>query len=243
MIKLSYNFRLPISVLFLLLIIHMEYNVSFGQNLNNNQSDSVKLLKGEKYFRDLLVPGNALEIIVFPDSTSFLNNIYPIDDQGNILLPILGKVNIMKKSYSELTNFLVNSYSQYLKYPFIQVKPLIRISILGGVQRPGMYYIDPTFSLWHLIRISGGPLEEDGLKKMRWERDRKTVRKDLIPLLESGQSLLSVGFKSGDQIWVPSPTRPSLLTKINRVLPLITFGVTAFTIYLYFQFGRVRRGL
>lgn len=191
--------------------------------------------------RKPFVPGDAIMISVFPDTSSFLNQIFPIDDRGYVELPIYGKVKITNMSESELIEFLKTKYRDYLRYPFLQVKPLIRVSILGGIPRPGLYYFDPDRSLWDLLYMAGGTTDEDGLKQMRWERDRKVIKKNLIPYFQSGSSLKSIGFRSGDQIWVRTPGKPGFWEKFARFLPLVTLTTTIFTLYLTYQRTAVAR--
>jgi protein involved in polysaccharide export with SLBB domain len=150
--------------------------------------------------------GDGLRITVPLDSTSFINGIYPIDGDGNIFLPIIGQYNVTSRSPEEIKEFLKSTYEQYLHYPEIQVTPLIRVGLLGGFNRSGMYYVEPQSSMWDLISMAGGTVHERGLKKMTWERDRKVLNRNLIPYLESGESLQAIGFKSGDQIWTPPTT-------------------------------------
>ena len=91
---------------------------------------------------------------------------------------------------------------QYFRIPNIQVQGLIRISVLGGFNTPGLFYVDPNESLWNVLRRAGGTIEGDDLVRMTWERDNEVIKQNLITLLESGKSLKQLGFKSGDQIWV-----------------------------------------
>ncbi len=181
------------------------------------------------------VPGDAVFISTFPDTTSFLNNIFPIDDRGYVELPILGKVKISHMTEAEFKQFLKENFQDYLRYPYIYVKPMIRISVLGGVFRPSLYYVDPHQSLWEVLYMAGGTIDEDGLKQMRWERDGEVVEDDLIPYLQNGTSLKAMGFRSGDQIWVRTPTKPTLLEEIMRYTPLVTMAVTITTLWLTYQ--------
>ena len=147
--------------------------------------------------------GDGLRIVVYPDSASFLNNIYPIDSDGNIFLPVAGKVKVTSMTVEQLIMFLQKNFQQYLRYPEIQVRPLIRVSMLGGFFRPGLYYVEPDRSIWDLVYLAGGTQNEDGLKELRWERDRRVVAGNLIPYIESGDAISAIGFRSGDQIWTP----------------------------------------
>ncbi|RMF57181.1 MAG: hypothetical protein D6748_11670, partial [Calditrichaeota bacterium] len=76
---------------------------------------------------------------------------------------------------------------------------------------------------------------------MRWKRDGKNVKKNLIPYLQSGVSLRAIGFKSGDQIWVKSPGKPGFLEKLGRVSTLIGLGTSIFALYFTYQYGAIRR--
>lgn len=169
------------------------------------------------------VPGDGLRITVALDSTSFINGIYPIDGNGNIFLPVIGQYHVVSQNPQQFQDFLKKAYEQYLHYPEIQVTPLIRVGLLGGFNRSGMYYVEPHRSMWDLISMAGGTVHEKGLKKMHWERDRKVLNKNLIPYLESGKSLQSIGFKSGDQVWTPTNNRSFGEILVRDVLPVATF--------------------
>ncbi len=187
-------------------------------------------------------PGDGVLVSVFPDTASFLNRIFPIDDTGHILMPIVGKVNVSKMTEQELVDFILKNFNEYLKYPYVQVRPLIRVSVLGGVRRPGFYYIDPNRSLWELIYETGGPVREDGLKKMKWERNREFVSKDLIPYLQSGQSLAHMGLKSGDQIWTPSQRARTWVDIFRDLMIVASFFMTFYVIYRDYRRDELRYG-
>ncbi|MFP4013584.1 MAG: polysaccharide biosynthesis/export family protein [Chitinispirillaceae bacterium] len=174
--------------------------------------------------QDPFVPGDGLRITVFPDTAHFLNGVYPIDLEGYISLPLLGRFQVSAMSTRQFTEFIKNSYAQYMRFPEVQVTPLIRVSMLGGFARPGLYYIEPQRSLWDLVYIAGGPSHEEGLHKMRLERDKRIISGDLIPYYQTGQSLSSLGVKSGDQIWTPNdPERTVWDLVVGDILPVATF--------------------
>lgn len=176
---------------------------------------------GEKF-----IAGDALKITLPLDSNSFLAGVYPIDREGYVNLPIYGKYKVTSSSPGEFAAYVQKTYEQYLRYPEVQTTPLIRVSLLGGFARPGMYYVDSDRSLWDLVSLAGGTTYEHGLKKLRWERDRKEIRADLMPYLESGQSLKNIGLQSGDQIWTPSDHRSFWDVMLHDVLPVTTFALS-----------------
>jgi len=180
-------------------------------------------------------PGDGLYISTLPDTMSFFNRVISIDDMGYAEFPIIGRVEVSKMSATELTDFVKQNFQQYLRTPNVYVKPMLRASILGGVARPGLYYFDYHQSLWDIVRSAGGTMLEDGLKEMIWERDRDEVVDDLIPYFEKGISLRNMGFRSGDQLWTPSSDETFWDDFRTDVIPLLSFAVTIFTVYITYQ--------
>lgn len=180
----------------------------------------------------IFVPGDAVFISTMPDTTSFLNGLFPIDDRGFVELPIHGKAKISHMSEAEFINFIRENFRDYLRFPNLQVKPMIRLSVLGGVRRPGFYYFDANRSLWEVIYEVGGTLDEDGLKQMRWERNGGAIEKNLIPYLQTGISLREIGFRSGDQIWVRTPSKPGFWQNARTVLTAIAAVASLVAVYI-----------
>ncbi|KMQ52447.1 polysaccharide export protein [Chitinispirillum alkaliphilum] len=179
-------------------------------------------------------PGEGVRITVFPDSEHFLSGDYSIDSDGRILLPMYGEINVSSMSASQFREFITTNFKQYLRFPEVQVTPLMRISVLGGFFEPGMYYVSPKSSLWDLVYMAGGTVHENGLRRMRWERSRVIVQRDLIRYLESGVSLEEAGFRSGDQIWTPADPSKTFWSAVVRdvvirdILPLATFMLSLY---------------
>ena len=171
--------------------------------------------------------GDAFRLIVSPDTAHFLNGIFQIDDNGEALLPIVGKLKVDNMSEKKLTAFLDSQYLSYLRYPDLRVQPLIRVAMLGGFFRPGMYYLSPTSSLWDALAQAGGPVREDGLKKIHWERGNAVVKGNLLSEIEAGASLSKIGIRSGDQLWVTHiPKRDGWEIFQTGVLPILSITVT-----------------
>lgn len=186
-------------------------------------------------------PGEAIRIYAFPDTGSFVNGFYPVDGKGRIYLPIIGKMDLTGMTEKAFLDSVKAQYINYLRYPNLQVRHLIRISLLGGFQRPGLYYIDPDYSMWDAVYQTGGTVREDGLKRMVWERDRKIVSKDIIPLYQSGQPLSSIGFRSGDQLWTPVEPKNNwwqVVVKdimLSQVFPIVTTSASLYISYIMYK--------
>lgn len=187
------------------------------------KSEDSSLNKTEEF-----IPGDAIRIFLPLDTASFLNGTYPIDNNGNIVIPAHGQIRVTDYTSDELCRHLQTTYQEYLRYPEMQIEPLIRVSLQGGFVNPGFYYVRPDQSLWNVIALAGGTTSERGLKKMRWERSSSVMERNLIPALESGKSLRSLGFRSGDQIWTPVSPRSISEIIIRDVLPVATFTLSLY---------------
>jgi|GEM_PF-666481 protein involved in polysaccharide export with SLBB domain len=198
-----------------------------------------RLLSANTFEERPFMKGDAVRITVAPDTAHFINGVYHIDDNGRVFLPVVGSIKIDTMSEKELSAFLNAVYLHYLRYPSLQVQPLIRVSLLGGFQKPGLFYVNPSSSLWDVVALAGGPVREDGLKKLQWERGGMLRETALLGPVESGQSLATVGIKSGDQFWIThSPKRTGWEVFVADILPLVSISVSAVstTASLYFVY-------
>lgn len=219
----KYILHIIISVLFVC--------VSHSISKTTTNTFSANLVQSQTSGSLPFVPGDGIFVNTFPDSNSFLNRIFPIDDRGYAEFPIVGKVNVSKMSEKQLVDFIKQTFKNYLRYPNIYVKPVVRISMLGGFQRPGLYYVDINNSLWDAVYKAGGAVLEDGIYEMHWERNEDEKSDEVTKLFESGISLRAMGFRSGDQVWTPSPQARTIWDTIGDVMPILTFASSIFIMY------------
>ncbi|MFP4164672.1 MAG: polysaccharide biosynthesis/export family protein [Chitinispirillaceae bacterium] len=211
--------------LFLFIIVVMS---GAQEQKKNNEGDS----SSQVVFR----AGDALKVQVFPDTNGFPNGIYFIDSEGYVDFPVVGRISVVERSQKEISEFLKTEWAQHLRYPNVQVRPMLRVNFLGGFFRPGLYYVDPRQSLWGAVYMTGGPKRSDGFKKMVWERSGKVIKKGLVDQLESGKSLYALGFVTGDQIRVTGKPERGLWDVIRQdVFPTLTLllsvATTSLTLY------------
>lgn len=182
------------------------------------------------------VAGDAIQISTFPDTLSFLNGVFPIDDQGYIEFPVGDRINVASMNEDNLIKYLKDNYQNYLFSPNLFVKPMIRVGVVGGFVKPGFYYVEKKISLWDLIQLAGGLNSEKALNNINWERNGETVVDDITPYLENGVSLNSMGFKSGDLVWAPSPdSEDSWTFVVSKVLPVAAFATTIYLMWMTYQ--------
>jgi protein involved in polysaccharide export with SLBB domain len=208
-------------------------NSDITENTTNTETPEIEALGLSQSTVFPFQPGDGLDVNTFPDTSSFLNRTFAIDDRGYVDFPLVGRVNVMQMTEDQLIGFIKNNFKNYTRSPNVSVKPMLRLSMIGGFISPGLYYVDYGNSFWEAIRLAGGPVREDGFSEMKWERNGKKMIADLTPFIQQGVSLKQMGFKSGDIIWTPSPDAETTWDIVTRdVLPIMAFVTTLGMLYI-----------
>ena len=137
-----------------------------------------------------------------------------IDPQGNILIPILGRVSLAGLTIEEVESKISNElFARFLRVPpkvnaILAAPRPTQITLLGEVVRPG-FYIIPTGAPFNLVfNTAGGTTQRADLREIIVRRTlidgTITERKvNLYQSLQNGQSLPNINLQGGDTIIVP----------------------------------------
>lgn len=140
-----------------------------------------------------LGPGDRVRVEVAGDST--LSGDFDIDSEGRVLVPIVGLATAAGRPFGEVAREIVDGFNRELVGPLVRVIPLLRVSVLGEVQTPGLYWVDPTMTLAEVLAASGGLTDSARQEDVRIRRGA-----ELIVLSANAQILPSL--RSGDRIVV-----------------------------------------
>jgi len=111
-------------------------------------------------YRDYKIgPEDLLEISVFEDEK--LNKTLRVSFQGNINLPLLGVLKVKGLTASELEREIRDLLAEkYFQDPhvsvFIKEYRNQRISIIGAIEKPGVYEVSGQKTILDMLAISGG---------------------------------------------------------------------------------------
>ena len=156
-----------------------------------------------------------------------LNDDFVIDSRGYITLPIIGEVRAIGHTRRSLARAIEDSLS--IRAVRVTCAPLIRLTLLGAVNKPGSYLIEPKESLWELINDAGGPSNNADIRKIYVERSGKVIVKNLLQGFEQAHALEQIGVRSGDQVYVPGRSSFNIRTVVDYAT------LTASFVVLYFQ--------
>lgn len=226
----------------LLLFINLVFSAETMDTTAKNVTSTVTTVdssEGPAAYEWNFLPGDAIRIIVTPD-TGFPNGVYPVEADGFVDLPMIGPLSVKTVNRADFEKKVKDAYIPILRFSSVQVRRVMSIGFQGGFQRPGVYWVTPGSTLWRTISMTGGTIREDGLKKIKWERDGKRMDQKVIELLKNPQPIYKLGFRSGDIIRViHRPKKTGWEIFRQDVLPLISIGlssaVTAITLYEWSQ--------
>lgn len=113
-------------------------------NLEITNEIDLNYLKRFPQSNYIIAPGDALSIVVSRDYPE-LNTTSVIDGEGTISLPLINRVYVEGLTLTELKKLLTKSFSEYVKYPALQIQIInyrpIKILVDGEVNQPGLYVL------------------------------------------------------------------------------------------------------
>lgn len=146
--------------------------------------------------------GDRVVIHVAEEQT--LNDTFPVKTGGIMILPNLPPISMAGVLRSEAQPYLTAQIGKYVQHPTVIVDPLVRVSILGAVQKPGFYTVRADMLASEVVMVGGGPTAKADVRKMVIRRNTVVVRKDkeLQLALNRGTSLDALNLQAGDEIYV-----------------------------------------
>ncbi|MDT8341270.1 MAG: polysaccharide biosynthesis/export family protein [Longimicrobiales bacterium] len=150
----------------------------------------------------VLSPGDRLRISVWPDST--LSGVFPVEESGMIHLPLLGAREAAGKTVAAFREELRAGYAEDLQLPVVSLEAEFRVSVLGAVRAPGVYWVNPTYGVFDLLSRAGGfqaNAKEDQIVMTRAGGESYRIDAERLQDARSGESLLTL--RSGDRLVVP----------------------------------------
>lgn len=180
-----------------------------------------------------LRPGDVVKIQVWDQrgANEQLSGEFPIDENYNLLFPVMGELSVRGMSVQELRARVRSELGRLFTQSSVAVVPLFRVAVLGEVVRPGLYSVDPTLSVYELVALAGGPLRTANERNLRLIRNGELYPLQMNATAIAQSTLRELGVRSGDQLLVPrkSMTREDwmVLLQIGNLAVgiLVLFGV------------------
>lgn len=148
-----------------------------------------------------------LRVIEDPD----INGDYTVRDDGTILLPMIGSVDVGGLTRSEAADAIVAALREIIREPHISLEvtaPAPRpIYVAGEVMAPQVLEWRQAPTLSKALALFGGMDENADLTNIKLRRDETEVTVDLTPLIREGDFTVDVALQPEDQVFVPLKPR------------------------------------
>lgn len=154
-----------------------ENNLSYFRNLGDSPSGVMPQGMG---YDVKVIPEDELEIVVSsvaPEATAMFNlpqsntaergnlstqssprlHTYIVDKQGDIIMPVLGKLNVAGKTTSEIEEMIKTRVSATVKDPFVRVELMgFYVNVMGEVKNPHRVRVESQrFTLLDALSAAG----------------------------------------------------------------------------------------
>ncbi|MEW5918150.1 MAG: hypothetical protein AB1762_17240 [Gemmatimonadota bacterium] len=166
-------------------------------------------------------PGDRIVIRVLNDTT--ISDTFTVK-QGRMIdfqsIPHLALTGVLD---SELLGHVRTHIGKYIRDPDVQVTPLVRLQLSGGVGQPGWYQFRTDQTLSDAIMSIGGPGQNSEINKTDILRGGRVLvdRGATARALRSGKTIGDLGLRDGDEVRIAE----RFVAQTNRlwtILPIVT---------------------
>jgi len=153
-----------------------------------------------------LTPGDRV-YLQLPGESAF-DTPFTIDDQGQLRLPEAGLITVaglnIEEAEQKIRKRLSAIYRNLDELELSIMEHLIRIQVLGYVEKPGMVSLKPGSNIQMAVAEAGGARPGAQLDQFKLMRNNKTQVFNYKLYLDSGEPSQLPALKSGDTIFVPA---------------------------------------
>lgn len=150
--------------------------------------------------------GDRVRLVI--DGSVTQDDTLPVIAGSRIRLKDIGEISLAGVLRSELQAHMTKELSRYIKEVRVQATPLVRLSILGPVGKPGFFYMPSDIAVTDAIMRAGGPGGNADLNKSVIRRNTKELydSRNTRRALNEGLTLDQLSLRDGDSIEVGEKT-------------------------------------
>lgn len=140
-------------------------------------------------------------VVMLLGSTTF-NDTISVRVGKMLPLPRMGEVPLEGVLRSELGDRISTHLAKFLRDSSVRAIPLVRIAVLGQVQRPGFYYTSADVLVSDMLMKAGGPAGDADLNNVVIRRGGETIwnARDTRTAMNDGLSLERLHLRAGDEL-------------------------------------------
>jgi protein involved in polysaccharide export with SLBB domain len=171
------------------------------------------------------------------DSEPQLSDTFPVGPNQELVLPVVGVISLHGVLRSELQAAMTRELGRFLRDPIVRATPLIRIAVIGEVNKPGFYLLPPTSVVSDVITAGGGPTQNARMEKLVVERSGKRLLEGqpLQDLIAQGRTLDDAGIRPGDKFVVPAINNGNTFYTVRTISIILSIPLTIFALIQIFK--------
>ena len=150
----------------------------------------------------LLEPGDGIRIKFYNISQDDISGDFYIQQNGALQLPYIGQISTKDMNYNLIISEIKSKYDELYTGVELIVLPLYRISVLGEVRNPGVYYVTGVEKLLDVIALAGGETADSDMSEIYVERKDQEFVFDAEELIEDKGEVKDFYLKSGDRVFI-----------------------------------------
>ena len=146
--------------------------------------------------------GDRIQLDVEGDSV--LTDTFTVEAGRQVVLKQIGPVPLQGVLRSELSDYITQRLTRFLREPHVRARSLIRVMILGGVVRPGFWTVPVDIPVDAVLQVAGGPGQNADIEKITIERGSEVLfdGERLLTLITQGTTIDAMGIQAGDKFKV-----------------------------------------
>ena len=180
-------------------------------------------------------PGDRVRLQV--DSEPQLNDTFPVGPNQELVLPVVGVISLHGVLRAELQTAMTRELSRMLRDPIVRATPLIRVSVVGEVNKPGFYLLPPTSVISDALTAASGPTQNASVEGMYVERaGRRLIEgQPFQQIIAEGRTLDDANIRPGDKIVVPAARAGTMFETVRTISIILSIPLTIFALTQIFK--------
>lgn len=194
-----------------------------GSESDRNKASALRIRLRDGDFR----AGDRIRLVIEGNVTQ--DDTVSVIAGSKVLLKDIGEIPLAGVLRSELQDHVTKQLSRYIKDVRVRATPLVRLSVLGPVAKPGFFYVPSDIPASEAIMRAGGPTGSADLNKSVIRRGTAELydSRNTRTALNEGLTLDQLSLRDGDSIEVGEKSSGGW-AKIASIIGVVTSLVWAF---------------
>jgi protein involved in polysaccharide export with SLBB domain len=178
-------------------------------------------------------PGERLSLVI-EGNVTLADTAVAVTAGPKVTLPDIGDIPLAGVLRSELQEHMKTQLARYVRDARVRATPLVRMSVLGPVTRPGFYFMPADIPISDAVMRAGGPAGDADLSRSVIRRGSGQLydKKKTQSAINEGLTLDQLSLRSGDEIRVGTRSNrnwqsvASIVSVVTSLVFAISYGLS-----------------